>query len=120
MFVVPLKWLPWLLLIGGLILLLSGDADLWTVLLTIGSGIWIFFQQKDKKNQPNRKENTVSGNNSQKSSQNYPAVQNAVTPVQNISVPQNTSVGSSMRKCPYCGNMENSEMLFCSKCGGKL
>ena len=48
MFIVRLKWIPWLMLIGGLIGIFAGVDGVWSYLFAIVGGVWLYFQYKKK------------------------------------------------------------------------
>ncbi len=49
MIVFPVKALPWLLLIGGLCGIISGEAPFFSILLALAGGAWVYYIQKNKK-----------------------------------------------------------------------
>lgn len=110
------KWIPALLFFGGLLLLFSGEATVFSVLLMLVGGI-LFFLQLSKKyeNSGKTQANQVGGIN--QSSQAVPPSANAqVITVQPIEVGGETNGV----KCPKCGYMEAAGSTFCSSCGSKL
>ena len=43
MFVFPLKWLPAILAIGGIIMILSGEATTFSIICTIVGCVWSYY-----------------------------------------------------------------------------
>jgi hypothetical protein len=98
----PLKWLPWLLLIGGLVTLFSGESTFLSIVLMIVGGIWAYSQ--------------VSGNKKRVSSNSS----NYSTGVNYNSTQSTYKTADTSTQCPNCRNIVSNEMSFCSKCGTRL
>ena len=113
---IKVKWIPALLFFGGLILLFSGEATVFSVLLMLAGGIFFFLQLSKKyENSSQTQANQVGGIN--QSSQSVPPVANTqVITVQPIEPASN----ANGIKCPQCGYMEAEGSAFCSSCGSKL
>jgi hypothetical protein len=110
MVVFPVKWLPWLLLIGGLILIFSGEATFFSIVLMIIGGVLVYMQLTGKKS-------GTSTNNNRTNNYNNTGINNTVV---NDNTTSTVVTHETSLRCPSCGNVENDDMNYCSKCGTRL
>lgn len=111
--VIKVKWLPWILLIGGLITIFCGAGNIGTFIVTIIGGVWVYYQVKgNKKVSVNSTRNNNIHNNAIRNNNN----------INNINNNHTTTViePESLLLCPNCKSVINEGMKFCSKCGTKL
>ncbi len=128
MIIFPLKWLPYILTIGGIIVLAdSGDAT-GLIPLAIG-GIWLYFIYKGKnesKSSVQRPSGSTSAYQAPAQVQSNANLVNAApanpSPYQQtmsqVSAGATHTAGSVI--CPNCTSQVGDGMLFCSKCGTKV
>jgi len=104
MVVYPLKWVPYLFIIGGILAILIGEGDVAWNLCVIGIGVaWLVIKKKyfDKPAQSN-----TSNVNYTQTSTNYMNAGAGEKPVNNF--------------CTSCGAKLQSGDKFCMNCGKKL
>jgi hypothetical protein len=102
-YIVKVKWLPWIFIIAGLYGLFSGE---WNALLAIivialgGVGAYYFYGGKGSGSTPNTRPTGY-----------HPPVEphSAQIPAAN-----------GEKVCPNCGAPVEEGMLFCSKCGTRV
>lgn len=110
MIVFPLKWLPWILAIGGFIgLVTSGEP--FAIVPTLIGVVWLIFIFNNKKD--GRSPNSTSQNSSNNTSA-YKA------PTQTITNASTATNSANMNVCPNCKAPIGSGMSFCMKCGTKV
>lgn len=98
----PLKWLPWILAVGGFIVFFT-TGDLGSLVSLIIGVVWLYFIYGNKK-----------GKASSSSTTAYRApAQPQTTGSDTVNAP-NTDV------CPACNTAVGEEMSFCTKCGTKI
>lgn len=114
--IVPVKLLPWILLIGGFLGLVTGEAPGFSIVMLLGGGVWLLIKASNKKGKPAAKAaNSARPNSTPAPSR--PAPQPAPAPQP---VPQPERAVLSEGKCPSCGTVAEPGMLFCAQCGSKL
>jgi hypothetical protein len=102
MIVFPLKWLPWILAVGGFIVFVTTGDPGSLVSLIIG-GVWLYFIFSKKK------EKTGTGS----TTSHRAPVQSTTT------VPKNVNTANTV-VCPTCSTAVGEGMSFCTKCGTKV
>lgn len=45
---IPLKWIPWIFLIAGVLLLVSGEANMTSIIVMAVGGVWLYLQHQNK------------------------------------------------------------------------
>lgn len=98
----PLKWLPWILAVGGFIALVTTGDPSSLISLIIG-GVWLYFIYGNKKGKAGNSGTTA-----------YRATVQPQTTVLNTVNTPNTDV------CPACNTAVGEGMSFCTKCGTKV
>ena len=114
MMVIPLKWLPWLILIVGLITLAGGEAETGLVMIAVG-GVWLFLRNLGK-----NKSNENTAQNSQSAPSARTSTPQATQPSQTAQTRQDTQTEQRVSFCPVCGARADSGATFCTSCGTKL
>ena len=125
---IPLKWLPWLLLIGGIGGLFSGDEDVGLCIgMTVVGGIWLFlrYSSNGTSNADNRSNTTVRAT---PASPVNSAVSAHTSKTASLKEPSDMETPDDKpeihyRKCPWngCGYDENPpDSVYCEKCGRPL
>lgn len=141
MFVFKLSWLPYMLIIAGIILLADGD-EAGIMLAIIGAG-WLFSKSRAKKTpasgqsagtQETPVQTAEAVPSPDTAAQNAPSPEKApapaaafqeeppkpVPPVQNTPVQSEQSAVPAPKFCPYCGVKLEPGSKFCPSCGKKL
>mgnify|MGYP000941366169 FL=1 len=114
---IKIKWIPALLFFGGLILLFSGEATVFSVLLMLAGGIFFFLQLSKKyENSSKTQANQVGGISNPVQTVSPTIASQQVVTVQ----PLEPAPNANGIKCPQCGYMESEGSTFCSSCGSKL
>ena len=109
MIIFKLSWLPYILILAGILIAIDGDPAA-LILVAIGV-IWLFFRFKKK-----REEKA-----SNMSSAPYPTT-NAPQSTHVVSNPAPTvdANKSTAKFCSKCGAKATPGSVFCSNCGNKL
>lgn len=110
MIVFPLKWLPWILAIGGFIALVTTGDPFSFVMMLVG-GVWLFLKYKGNKG------GTSISSTSQKSINNNILNNTANQTTTNT---QNATNSVNVNLCPNCKTQVGEGMSFCTKCGTKV
>ena len=105
MMVIPLKWLPWLLVIGGIALIADGETE-GVIALIIGV-VWLILRSPSK------------GSTSQSASSAKTATTQITTQTKQPSQQPKQTVQSDA-VCPVCGTHADNGVIFCPNCGTKL
>ena len=114
---IKVKWIPALLFFGGLILLFSGEATVFSVLLMLAGGIFFFLQLSKKyENSSQTQANQVGGISTPVQTASPTTTGQQVITVQ----PIETGAPVNGLICPKCGYREAEGSAFCSSCGSKL
>ena len=112
MFVVPLKWLPYLLVFAGVGGIFIGeDVGLSVGLLVVG-GIWLLLKR-------NSSANKSSGTGSTRPNIGTPNANNNL-PKMTLQDSKQKSESTAVRYCPRCGQANPGDALFCSRDGERL
>lgn len=99
--VIPIKLLPYLMIIGGIGCIFSGDAA-WGLFVIAGGAAWLYFRYKKKQSVDH---NTQTNNyNPANNSTNYPT-NNPAKPT------------GQYNFCQECGTALDSNTGICPKCG---
>ena len=114
MIIVPVKWLPYLLVFSGLYAMLGGEdfgSRFTGLLLLVAGGIWIYYRRKGKSNPS---EPTVN--------ENKPSPDITKTSVQKSQLTLNTGSMKETPKriCPNCGHSNLCDSIYCEECGERL
>lgn len=115
MLVFPLRWLPYILFLGGIVIAIEdGKPD--ALVLTVIGGVWLYFKYKKKSS------GTVSSiskpaviNNTENSV--HEAVENE------LSTPQTQPLVKAEpveKFCLHCGAKVEPDDIYCVECGEKL
>ena len=124
--IVKVKWIPWILLVGGVlaIFVCEGEDVFWGVVSAIIGGIWVYLQASSskKKTVPAKAAapTETPRNTTLYTANTTVAAPAAATTVANKTQSAPADTQPKTKRCPSCGNIENMEMFFCSKCGAKL
>ena len=104
MVVFPLKWLPYLLVIGGLYGVISGEEVGFGIVALVVGGIWLFLKHS------NGSSSSRSSSSSSTSGPSSPSNNTAVTKAESKAICPN----------PECHHSNPPEALYCEHCGTKL
>ena len=136
MFVFKLSWLPYMLIIAGIILLADGDAA-GIALAIIGAG-WLFAKSRAKKTpasgqsagtQETPVQTAEAVPSPDTAAQNAPSPEKAPAPAAafkeepptpDTPVQSEQSAAPAPKFCPYCGVKLEPGSKFCPSCGNRL
>lgn len=125
MIVFPLKWLPYLLVIGGIGSIASGEATGWGIVLLFIGAIWIYLSKKPKGVASNTASQSKTANAPAYNAPAQSATPNQSTaaykaPVQAAATHQTPINAGATNICPSCKTTVPDDMFFCTNCGTKL
>ncbi len=121
--IVKVKWIPWILLVGGVlaVFLCDGEDIFWGFVSAVIGGIWLFLQSRTtvpaKKSTPASAPKNTTPHVAASTVAPAPAATNAAV---HKAQPAPADTQPKTKRCPSCGNIEQQDMFFCSKCGAKL
>ncbi len=110
MYIVKVKWLPWIFIIAGLYGLFSGEWNAFLAIIVIalgGVGAYYFYGGKSSGSTPNTR----------------PTGYNPPTEPKHTDItahPAQVPAATGEKVCPNCGAPVEEGMFFCSKCGTKV
>lgn len=114
MIIYPVKWLPYILIVGGILVVVFEGDVLWGLCL-VGMGVaGLYIKKKFFDSTNNVQNNDTQNTNAQTTNWQSTTTQN-VNPNVNHS---NTT--SAMNFCGKCGSKIQPGDLFCENCGTKL
>jgi len=106
MFVFPIKWLPYLLIVVGVICLFTGEIDVVPCIIMIAVGvIWLYLKNGGTINIPTNNMGK-GGNNSTRSNTRSNGSSN--------------TRNSVSYRCENCGNTIGKDTVYCPNCGHKV
>ena len=121
MLVFKLSWLPFILILAGILLAAEGQPA--ALILCVIGGVWLYFRFKNKKtgnasskpNTPNTPYNT-NASNAPYSTTNVPQSNHIVS----NPAPTVDANKTAAKFCSNCGAKATPGSVFCSNCGNKL
>ena len=121
MIIFKLSWLPYILILAGILLAAEGQPA--ALILCVIGGVWLYFKFKNKKaeNSSNKPNTPNASYNTNASNAPYPTT-NAPQPTQIVSNPTPTvdANKTAAKFCSKCGAKATPGSVFCSNCGNKL
>lgn len=125
MIVFPLKWLPYILAIGGFLWFFTEGEVTGLVMGLIGA-VWIYYIQKGKSRPSTSPQTSSAGTSAYKAPSQIPvSTVNAVNTSNSTSAASpayttHAAVSKDPTVCPNCRTPIGEGMSFCTSCGTKV
>lgn len=120
MLVFKVKWLPWIMIIVGVLAIIVGVANFWSVASLIAGIIWAAAQVSAKKGSSSSGASTRSAASGAAQGSGTTQARPYSASPQPPAPPVAPAAQIAYQVCPYCGSQGDSRAAFCNQCGAPL